>query len=100
MAKLYISEYSTTGTNRSSAVQISAEPCLRDQQPLDFSAGAVASLPFLAQTIFVRVHTDAPCSIAFGSTPTATTSNKRLPANTTEYFGVQPGSKISVIANT
>ena len=38
--------------------------------------------------------------IGASTDPTATTSNKRLAANQTEYFGVPAGMKLSVIANT
>jgi orotate phosphoribosyltransferase len=48
----------------------------------------------------VRVHTDAICSIAYGANPTATINSFRMNANTTEYFGVNPGDKIAVISNT
>lgn len=71
-----------------------------DQAPVDFSGGAAQSAAFGSTTRFIRVNTDAVCSISFGSNPTATTSNRRLAANQTEYFGVIGGRKLSAIANT
>ena len=47
----------------------------------------------------IRVHCDAICSISIGNSPVATTTNKRLAANQTEYFGVIPGQQIAVITN-
>lgn len=101
MAKLYISEFAMKGAAGSGApVEIAQEPCLSDQSPLEFSSGAQLSSAFLPGTRFIRVHTDATCSIAIGSAPTATVSNKRLFANTTEYFGVVPGDRLAVVMNT
>jgi hypothetical protein len=50
----------------------------------------------------VRIHTDAICSISFGTAPTATATNRRLAANQTEYFGVPLGGsyKVAVISNS
>ena len=70
------------------------------EQTVSISGSHAESSAFNASTRFVRVETDAICSIAFGTSPVATTSNMRLAANQTEYFGVAPGSKISVISNT
>jgi hypothetical protein len=58
------------------------------------------STAFNAKTRYIRVHADAICSIAVGVAPTASTSTMRLSAGQTEYFGVQPGHKVSVISNT
>ena len=98
MATLYISEHvqmSTLEGNNGACVD---EPGT-DQAPIAI-AGAAQSAAFAAGTKYIRVHTDAICSILFGANPTATTANKRLAANQTEYFRVFPGMKLSVIANT
>jgi hypothetical protein len=76
------------------------EPPLAEQT---VAIGAEAkSSAFNASTRYVRIHVDAICSILFGTSPTATTSKKRLAANQTEYFAVPPGQsfKVSVISNT
>lgn len=97
MATLYICEYSDVlhGPGESS---VGMEPGT-DQTPITISTSS-QSLAFKANTRLVRIHTDAICSIVFGANPTATTSNKRLPANQTEYFGVVPGMKLAVVTNT
>ena len=49
--------------------------------------------------MMIRVHCDVACSISVGANPTATGADVRLAANQTEYFGVQIGQRIAVIAN-
>lgn len=100
MAKLYISEYSIVQRDeKGMAIPVAMEPALLDQV---VAIGAEAdSVAFLPETKYIRVHADAICSILIGSgNPVATTDSKRLAANTTEYFGVRPGYKLSVISNT
>lgn len=96
MSKLYISEHATLAQNGTAQVVI--EPALA-VQVVDFSGGVASSAAFNAQTNIVRVHADATCSVRFDGSA-ATTSYPRMSAGQTEYFGVQPGSKLSVIANT
>lgn len=98
MAVAYISEYTDTPVYIGQAIPVGQEPTLADQT---VAIGAEAkSSAFNANTTFIRIHVDAICSIKFGAAPTATTSNKRLAANQTEYFGVRPGDKVSIISNT
>jgi hypothetical protein len=104
MAKLYITEYFKIGRDGNSLpIQSGLEDgsTTVDQTPISFST-STQSAALNAKTVMVRVHTDSICSIAFGTNPTATTNNKRLAANTTEYFSVDPGKslKIAVITNT
>lgn len=100
MAKLYISEYTNLASylGTANSVQAAGEPTTA-VQVLDFSGGAVSSEAFNAQTRFVRLHTDAICSLRFDGSA-ATISYPRMAADQTEYFGVRGGSKLSVIANT
>ena len=56
--------------------------------------------PGQKQILFIRVNTDTACCIAVGASPVATTSNSRLAANQTEYFGVTQGDTLSVIQTT
>lgn len=110
MASLYITEFTgtayvvadstTAGESFLVNAQVSEEPPLAEQK-LTISGSSTASAALNRKTYLVRVHTDAICSIAVGkTTPTATTSSRRLAANQTEYFGVRPGYFISVITNT
>lgn len=45
----------------------------------------------------IRVWLSTAGYIAIGASPTATTSDIPMPANTPEYFVVPPGSKVSAI---
>lgn len=102
MAKVYISEYAEMAQVQSSKERISApqEPSVAEQTPVAIGGASVQSAAFAQTTRFVRIHTDAICSIKFGDNPTATADDKRLAANATEYFGVKPGQKVAVITNT
>lgn len=99
MATLYITEFASMGVAGGGAPQIAAMPPVAEQA---IAIGAETdSAAFNGQTKFVRLHPDAACSIVIGSgNPAATTLKMRLPANAIEYFGVQPGQVLSVIANT
>lgn len=48
-------------------------------------------------TTVIRVWLTTAGYIAIGASPTATTSDIPMPANTPEYFVVPPGSKVSAI---
>ena len=98
MAVAYISEYSKFAPDPSGVGQVPQEPAIVNQT---VAIGNVASSDaFNAATRFVRIHVDAICSIKFGAAPTATTDDARLAAGQTEYFGVNPGDKVSVITNS
>lgn len=102
MAVLYVREYIRQGRDTNGQfISAGEEPALADQT-VAIGAGSLTTNALNAKTAFVRVHTDAICSIAFGVAPTATATSARLAANTTEYFAVVPGSaeKIAVIQNT
>jgi hypothetical protein len=111
MAVLYIAELSSLavavspGGWPSQPLNTTTLPGMPPITEQTLAIGAsVASAPFNALTRFVRLACDSVCSIAWSSaanpTPNATTSNMRLAANQTEYFGVSPGMKLAVIANT
>lgn len=100
MATLYISEYTAESFRTASGgIPIAQEPPTAEQT-VAISGASAQSSAFGGSTRVIRVHTDAICSILVGSSPTATTAKKRLPADHTEYFAVQPGDKIAVISNT
>jgi hypothetical protein len=79
--------------------QAPPEPALAEQT-VAIGAGSAQSQPFGGGTKMIRVNVDAACSIAIGPDPTAVTTAKRLSANQTEFFIVQPGHRLAVIANT
>jgi hypothetical protein len=99
MAILYISEYNSLFAVPGQVGQMAmGAPVV--QQTVAIGAGSVQSAALGGTSNFIRVHTDVICSIAFGTNPTATVTSMRLAANQTEYFGVGPGTKVAVIANT
>lgn len=101
MATLYVTEYSDMGVSLAgrTPLQIAQAPGLA-QNNVVIGAGSLQSSAFNTSTRYIRVHTDAICSVAISSNPTATTASKRMAADQTEYWGVVAGHKIAVIANT
>lgn len=95
MAKLYVTEYTGVGPDG-----IANEPELTTQV-VTFTT-TTQSAAFSASTSLVRIHTDAICSILFGTNPTATTSTKRMVAGQTEYFRVplNKAYKVAAVTNT
>lgn len=101
MSKLYISEFENPGGAAGFPFPVASEfGNTTDQEPVDYSGGAAASAAFAATTTLVRIHTDAVCSIKFGTAPTATTSNRRMAAGQTEYYFVRKNDKVSAVINT
>lgn len=101
MASLYVAEFVSVGGTSNFNVAGALVPPIVEQK-LAISASAAQGSLFNSNTRFIRVETDAICSIAFGTNPTATASNMRLAANQIEYFSVPPTGTytISVITNT
>ena len=105
MSKLYISEYArmTQASGPGNAViQAPEEPPIASQV-VDFTSGAAQSAAFNAKTRFLRLHTDAICSVKFAANPTATVNDARLAAGQTELRGIPAdgsAAKVSAIANT
>lgn len=100
MATLYVSEHTHFGhDNNTVAFPMALEPPIAEQT-VAIGGASTQSSAFNANTRYVRVHTDAICSILIGTNPTATAAKKRLAANQTEYFAVVGGHKLAVITNT
>ncbi len=99
MAVLYITEYSILGVITGKSTAIAKAPPVAEQT-VAIGGSSVASSAFNAATKFVRLHTDAICSVSFGSAPTATATTMRMAANQTEYFAVSPSAKVAVITNS
>ncbi len=101
MATLYIAEYQQTKKLEGrEAAAIIDEASLVAEQTVSIGMSSTPSAAFNAGTNVIRVHTDAICSIVINANPTAAATNKRMAANTTEYFGVTPGWKLAVITNS
>lgn len=107
MATLYITEFRGLDYSASprtwgagpALVQAAPQPPIAEQT-VAIGGASVASNAFAATTLLVRLHADASCSIEFGAAPTASATTARMAAGQTEYFGVSPGMKVAVIANT
>ena len=101
MAVLYIAEYDKMGIIRGQQTAIALEPPVAEQT-VSIAGSSAQSSAFNAATRYVRLHTDAICSVLFGTDPTATAAKKRMAANQTEYFAVPAGGthKVAVITNS
>ena len=104
MGILHISEYNAIHKTNvgddpvigDGVAQTVKEPSITTQA-ITFST-VTSSAAFNDSTRIVRVVSDTQCYIKFGSSPTAVTASSMLmPALGVEYFGVDPGDKISVI---
>jgi len=97
MATLYITEfqYMENANDIGGVPQIARLP--GTTQVVTFTTSSVQSNAFAETTRFVRIISDAPAAIAYGSNPTATTSSMKISANVAEYFGVTRGQKLAVI---
>lgn len=101
MATLYVRQYTRLAHDEN------GHPLAAGLEPgkdatLSIAAGS-GNVALTAGTKFVRLHTDAICNFALGtdSTTAATTSNARMAANQTEFFGVAPGvGYLAVIAGS
>jgi len=99
---LFITEFSTSGGNERGGLNpIAMTPPLVDQV-VAIGAASTQSALLNVRCSFVRLTTDATCSVQFGANPTAAATTMRLAAGSVEYFGVPPGGtlRIAVIANT
>lgn len=107
MATLYITEFQALGQaglpswgyGPNAPTQAAQQPPIAEQT-VAISGSSSTSAAFNAATVLVRLHTDAICSIEFGNAPAAGTTDARMAAGQTEYFGVTPGMKVAVISNT
>jgi hypothetical protein len=106
MAVLYITEYAELGIGPAGRVGQMPKETPIVEQTVAIGAGSVQSSAFNAKTRFIRVHTDAICSVLLGANPTASATTGRMAAGQTEYRDVSAGSKsgtafkIAVITNT
>lgn len=101
MATVYISEYANGALTDGQLSNFVMEPAVAEQT-VAITAGSVQSAAFNPTTRFVRLRTDAICSVRFGTNPTATATSSRMPAATETIVGVQQGlsQKVAVITNT
>lgn len=98
MAKLYIKEIK--GFRNFADRSIPDLEQTFDQTPVTIGAGSLQSAAFGTSTIAIEIATDAICSIAYGTNPTASANTMRLAAGERRLYAVRPGNKIAVITNT
>jgi len=101
MAKLWITEFGemanqTRSEDIGGVPQVAKLPSVA-AQVVTFTTSA-QSAALNPRTRFVRIISDANCHALAGANPTATTSNMRIVADAAEYFAVEPGQKIAVVA--
>jgi hypothetical protein len=98
-SRVWISEFGVLTATASGGTpgQMAALPSLRNQSTLDITSGAQTSAAFGSDTKYIRILCEVQCAVKVGGT--ATTSDTPLPALSPEYFGVQSGATLSVIAN-
>ena len=97
-SRVSITEFATLAATASggSSAQIATLPALA-KQSIDISdLAAHTSTSFNAGTYYIRVACEVQCAI--DGVTTATGSALLMFGNSVEYFGVQPGKTISVIA--
>lgn len=100
MATLYITEYADIVSTVRGGTAIPVDPPIAEQT-VAISGSSAQSAAFSTATKFIRIHTDAICSINCNATnPIATAANGRFAANQTEFRGVTPGLKLAVITNS
>lgn len=105
---LYITEYTTFGHDRRGHMIPAPQVPPQTQQTVAIGGGSLDSNPFADKTRLVELHCDVICHIAWstseqvktGNQVAATTSHKRLPADTTQFFTVEPGCSVAVIEGT
>lgn len=102
MAVLFITEFSNRGIDMNGAATHVQSVPEKANQVVAIGAASVQSAAMNAKTSMVRLCADAPCSVQFGTNPTATATMMRLPANVPEYLAIPAGKnyKIAVITNT
>ena len=61
------------------------------------SASASSAVINATSESIVRIASSSDINIAFGATPTATTSTMLLPAGVVEYYRVLPSEKVAVL---
>lgn len=102
MATLYVTEFTHAGR----AYDNTEIPVVRQtpvaEQTVAIGGTSAQSSAVNSQTAIVRLHTDAICSVVFGTNPTATAAKMRMAANQTEYFVIPVGAsyKVAVITNS
>jgi hypothetical protein len=70
------------------------------QTPITASGTSQQSAAFNVSTNMIAVQSDEAVHVARAANPTATTSNYKITAGSTQFFTVTPGEKVAIIAGT
>lgn len=100
MAKVYITEFAQAGRAEGDInVQTGLVSSPLTTQVINVTGTSTACTnSFNPRTVLVRVSSDIPVCILFGSTPTATINDMRIPAEGVEYFSILAGSGYKMAA--
>lgn len=66
------------------------------QTPVTVDGTSRQSAAFGNETSVILVTTSEACHITFGENPTATSNDHRMPADSTQFFGVDLGAKLKL----
>ena len=72
---------------------------IKTQKVTSSGSSAATTDALLAHTQFVRLVSTANGNVAFGASPTASTSTMYIPANDIEIIKVRPGEKVAFIGS-
>lgn len=100
MAKVYVTEYSRLADDEPGrTIQAGQEPPNGEHDPT-IGANSVQTDQFNPETRIIMVHCEDICHLAIGKDPKASTSSRRLPADSTVFYGLPVGHnfKLAVIA--
>lgn len=81
-----------------SGVQVAdLDALVADQSPISTSGSSAQSAAFSGDTQLIQISCDTQSAMAYGSNPTATTSNMTIPAGLIIYYRVKGGKKVAFI---
>lgn len=103
MATLYITEFARQARDAAGYVaQGTPEYPSTAEQTVAVGVGSASSATLQANTTILEIVSDVVCSVAVGVNPTASATNRRIPANTPVQIGVpvNSGYKIAAISNS
>jgi len=93
MATLYVTEYARLADDEPGrTIQAGQEPPIAEHT-VSIGSGSDQTPVFNQSTRIVMVHTDSICHVAIGESPTASTEKRRLPADSTVFYGIPNASK-------
>lgn len=100
MATLLIAEYEDLPLGKGNQERPFAPLVpLVSQAPITIGLSSVQSAPFNQKTRYARFSAGAGVCLEGGPSPTATVASvTRIPADGVEYFSVNPGDMVAVIA--